>query len=65
MVYFERDHRHGYVLARRTGYPPDEIRVLGGTDLRAEDATHALGYFTEVVKKRGVPAGSMVNGCNR
>lgn len=30
--------------------PPDKVRVLGGTDQRAEDATHALSYYTNVVK---------------
>lgn len=31
--------------------PPDEVRVLGGTDRRAEDVTHALSYYTNAVKR--------------
>lgn len=31
--------------------PPDEVRVLGGTDRRAEDATHALSYYTNAVER--------------
>ena len=31
--------------------PPDDARVLGGTDRRAEDATHALSYQTNVVMR--------------
>lgn len=30
---------------------PDDARVLGGTDRRAEDATHALSYQTNVVMR--------------